>query len=159
METNFVPHSEHFLVSSATLPGMTQSILTLSILVYYNTNSFFLRSFWLMHLLLVCSSSSIIKVLRLFAWLKQNCFLMDWFYYNLIILIKYCKIPYKNLDKALLFSRDQVFCLKIWKIRRAPTTLRLSISCWKFAHLTYQCLQKGVWSFFIHLDLELFAKI
>ena len=41
---------------------MTQNILTLSMLVYYNTNSFFL-SFSLMHLLLVCSSSLIIKVL------------------------------------------------------------------------------------------------
>ena len=57
-----VPHSEHLLVSSATLSCMTQNILTLSMLVYYNTNSFFL-SFSLMHLLLVCSSSLIIKVL------------------------------------------------------------------------------------------------
>ena len=44
-----VPHSEHLLVSSATLSCMTQNILTLSMLVYYNTNSFFLRSFSLMH--------------------------------------------------------------------------------------------------------------
>ena len=57
-----VPHSDHLLVSSATLSCMTQNILTLSMLVYYNTNSFFL-SFSLMHLLLVCSSSLIIKVL------------------------------------------------------------------------------------------------
>ena len=36
-----VPHSEHLLVSSATLLYMmTQNILTLSMLVYYNTNSF-----------------------------------------------------------------------------------------------------------------------
>ena len=57
-----VLHSEYLLVSSATLSCMTQNILTLSMLVYYNTNSFFL-SFSLMHLLLVCSSSLIIKVL------------------------------------------------------------------------------------------------
>ena len=58
-----VPHSEHLLVSIATLSCMTQNILTLPMLVYYNTDSFFLRSFALMHLMLVCSSSLIIKVL------------------------------------------------------------------------------------------------
>ena len=147
METIFVPHSEYLLVSSATLSCMTQIILTLSMLIYCNTNSFFLRSFLPMHLLLVCSSSLIIKVLRWFAWLKQNYFFMDWFYYNLIILIKYCKIPYKNLDKALLFSKNQVFCLKIWKIRRAPTTLQFNIFRWNFAHVTCQCLQNGVFLF------------
>ena len=57
-----VPHSEHLFVSSATFSCMTQNILILSMLVSYNTNSFFL-SFSLMHLLLVCSSSLIIKVL------------------------------------------------------------------------------------------------
>ena len=61
--------------------------------------------------------------LRWLAGLKWNCFFMEWFYYNLIILIKQCQIPHKNLDKALLFSRNQVFCLKTWKLWRAPTTL------------------------------------
>ena len=37
---------------------------------------------------------------------------MDWFYHDLIILVKQCKTPYKNLDKALLFSRRQVFSMK-----------------------------------------------
>ena len=37
-----VLHSEHLLVSSATLSCKTQNILTLSMLVYYNTNSLFL---------------------------------------------------------------------------------------------------------------------
>ena len=41
--------SEHLFVSSATLTCKTQNILTLSMLVYYNTNSFFLRSLSLMH--------------------------------------------------------------------------------------------------------------
>ena len=36
---------------------------------------------------------------------------MVWFYHNLIILIKECKIPYKSLDKALLFLRKQIFYL------------------------------------------------
>ena len=37
------------------------------------------------------------------------------------------QIPYKNLDKALLFSRIQVFCLKNWKPWRAPTTIVFDI--------------------------------
>ena len=57
-----VPYSEYLLVSTATLLCMTQNILTLSVLVYYNTNSFF-RSFSLMYLLLGCSSSLTINVL------------------------------------------------------------------------------------------------
>ena len=48
----FVPHSEHVLVSRATLLCKTQNTFTLSLLVCYNTNSFFLRSFSLMHWLL-----------------------------------------------------------------------------------------------------------
>ena len=46
-------------------------------------------------------------------------------------------MPYKNLDKALLFLRNQVFCLKIWKLWRAPTTLQFNIFCWHFAHVFY----------------------
>ena len=56
------PHSEHLIVSSVTLSCMKQNILTLSMLVYYNTNSLFL-GFSLMHLLLVCSNLLIAKVL------------------------------------------------------------------------------------------------
>ena len=58
----------------------------------------------------------ILTELKWLACLIKNCFFMDWFCYDLIILIKYCKIPYKNLNKTLLFSRNQVFCLKIWKL-------------------------------------------
>ena len=59
LSTNFwrrflVPRSGHLFVSSATLSCKTKNILTLSILLYYNTNGFFLRSFSLM-LALVCS--------------------------------------------------------------------------------------------------------
>ena len=84
-------------------------------------------------------------LLRCLAWLKQNSFFMYWFYYNLIVLIKQFKTPYNNLDKALLFSRKQVFCLKIWKFWRAPTTLSLIFFA-ETSHTfpTCQCLQKGV---------------
>ena len=68
--------------------------------------------------------------LRLLASLIPNSFFMDWLYCNLIILIKQCKIPLRKLDKALLFSRNQVLCLKIWKLWRAPTTLEFPDFCW-----------------------------
>ena len=82
---------------------------------------------------------------------KTELFFMEWFYYNLVMLIKWCKIPYKNLGKVLSFSRNQVFCLKIWKLWRAPTTIQFNIF---FAETSqtfpiYQCLQKCVRDFFI----------
>ena len=49
------------LVSSTTLQFKTQNILTMSMLVYHNKNSF-LRSFSLWHWLLICSVHSFIKV-------------------------------------------------------------------------------------------------
>ena len=99
--------------------------------------------------------------LRLLASLIPNSFFMDWFYCNLIILIKQCKIPLRKLDKALLFSRNQVLCLKIWKLWRAPTTLEFHDFCWNFAHVfhlpmsTIECSR----FFLTCVDLELFAKI
>ena len=36
----------------------------------------------------------------------------DYSFYNLVILIKLCKIRYLNLDQALLFIRNQVHSLK-----------------------------------------------
>ena len=101
---------------------------------------------------------SLQPVLRWLAWLKKICFFMDWFYYNLIILIKSCKIPYKHLDKALSFSRNQALRLKMWKLWRPPTILQFSIFCWNFAHVFYLPVStQRVCG--ILLDLELFAKI
>ena len=48
-------------------------------------------------------------------------------FYNLIILIKQCKIQWLNLDKALLFPRNQAICMKNWKLWRAPTTIEFNI--------------------------------
>ena len=62
---------------------------------------------------------------------------MDWLYYYLIIFIKQCKISYKNSDKSLLFSRNQLFFLKNRKFWRAPTTIELNILYWNFAHVSY----------------------
>ena len=59
------------------------------------------------------------------------------------------KIADKNSDKALLFSRNQVFCLKIWKLWWAPTTLQFNIFCWNFALVFYLPLStKGCVGFF-----------
>ena len=91
---------------------------------------------------------------------------MDWFFCNLIILIKQRKMPYTNLDKVLLFSRNQVVFLKNWELRPTPTTAELiifspEISHWNFSYLG-ETLQKGVWNFFFFsfcVDLELIIKI
>ena len=61
----------------------------------------------------------------------------NWFFYNLMILIKLCKIRYLFLDKALLFARNQVICLKIWKLWRIPTIIKFIIFCWNVAHVSY----------------------
>ena len=50
--------------------------------------------------------------LRWRAWLVWNCFFMDWFYYDLIILIKLGETQYRNLGKALLFRESRSF---VWK--------------------------------------------
>ena len=89
---------------------------------------------------------------------------MKWFYYNWIMLIKWCKIPYKNLDKALLFSRNQVFCLKTWTLWRVsyyPIQLSYNIFCWNFAHVFYLPMStKGCVGFFLFYSyLQLFANI
>ena len=60
-----------------------------------------------------------------------------------------------------MFSRNQVFCLKIWKLWRAPTTLQFNIFCWNFVHVSYLPMSTKECEGFIlfWLDLELFAKI
>ena len=60
-------------------------------------------------------------------------------------------MQYKKLDKFLLFSRNQVFCLKIWKLWWAPTILQFNILCWNFARVSnlYQSLLNDVQDFFI----------
>ena len=64
----------------------------------------------------------------------------------------------QNLDKAPLFSRNELFCLKNWKRWRTPT---MYIFCWYFAHRsqlpisTKMCL--GFFKFYV--DLKLFANV
>ena len=58
-------------------------------------------------------------------------------------------------------SRNQVFCLKIWELWRASTTLQFIIFCWNFARVSNLTMPtKWYVGFFLFcLDLELFAKI
>ena len=57
-------------------------------------------------------------------------------------------MTYRNLDKALLYLRNQ---LSYSSIYFAETSHTFS---------TYNCLNNGVWDFFLlYLDFELFAKI
>ena len=58
---------------------------------------------------------------------------------------------YKNLDKAQLFLRNQVFCLKIWKLWPAPTILQFKIFFWNFAHVFYLPLSKKGFFYFIYV--------
>ena len=51
----------------------------------------------------------------------------DWFFYNLIILVKLCKMRYLNLVTVLLFSRNQVICQKNRKLWRDPNTIEFNI--------------------------------
>ena len=81
---------------------------------------------------------------------KIKLIFMDLFYYNLIILIKWCKISYKNLGKVLLVLKNQVFSLKFENFDE----LQLSYSSIFFAETshtfsTYQYLQKVSGIFFI----------
>ena len=77
------------------------------------------------------------------------------------MLINQWKTVYRNLDKALLFWRKQVFCLENWKLWQAPTTIDSDNFCWSFAHVSYLPVStKGCSGFFLFcLELELFAKI
>ena len=60
-----------------------------------------------------------------------------------------------------MFSRNHVFCLKIWKLWRAPTILQFNIFCWNFAHVLYLPMStKACVRFFLfYLHLELFEKV
>ena len=74
----------------------------------------------------------------------------EWFFYNLVILIKLCKNQYLNLDRALLFQETKLF---VWKIEnfdelQLPQSL---IFLAEILHMfpNWQCLQNGVRDFFV----------
>ena len=94
----------------------------------------------------ICERLFLVKVARV-----GNIYLglMDCFFNNLAILMKQCKIQYKNLDEGLLFSWNQV--LKNWKLWWAPTTIGFNIFFVEILHTfhTCQCLQKDVQDLFL----------
>ena len=86
---------------------------------------------------------------------------MDWFYNKLIILIKQRKIPYKNLGKALLFSKNQVFCPKIWKLWHITYPIVQYLLLKLRAHFLLINVYKkacGIFLFFLGLGLSLTIK-
>ena len=85
---------------------------------------------------------------------------MEWFFYNLVMLIKLHKIRYLSLDKALLFPRNQAICLKNSELWQASTTAKF-IFCWNLAHVSCITMStKGCSGFFLFcLDLELLIKL
>ena len=62
-----------------------------------------------------------------------------------------------------MFLRNQVFCLKNWKLWQAPTIMEFDNFCWNIAYVFYLPMStkaKRCSGFFLFcLDLELFAKI
>ena len=101
--------------------------------------------------------SELLKVTRA---VNSKLALIEWFFYNLVILIKLYKIRNLNLEKALMFPRKQVICLKNWNFWRAPTAIKFNTFCWNFAHVSYLTMStKGCSRFFLcYLDLELFRS-
>ena len=45
--------------------------------------------------------------------------------------------PIPKLRQTSIISKKPGFCLKIWKLWRAPTTTELNVFYWKFAHVFY----------------------
>ena len=102
------------------------------------------------------------QTLRWLRWLILNWLTWTVFFDNLVILIKWCKIPHKNVDKVLSFLSNQVFCLKNW----APNTIEFNKLCWNkfcwnFVHISYlpMCSKGSLRFVSFCLDIELFAKI
>ena len=58
---------------------------------------------------------------------------INWVFHFLIMLIMLYKIRYLNLDKVLLFSSNQVICLKNRKFWQAPITIVFKFFLLKFS--------------------------
>ena len=50
--------------------------------------------------------------------------------------------PIPKLCQTTIISKEPVFCLKNWKLWRAPTTIEYNILCWSFAHVFYLIMSK-----------------
>ena len=82
------------------------------------------------------------------------------------MLIKWCKIQCLNLERALVFPRNQDICLKNWKLWRAPATVEFNFNYVKFFLLKICTrfrptnIYKRVWDFLkFCLDIELLINL
>ena len=57
---------------------------------------------------------SYLHIVKVVCVVKIKLCFTDQLFCNLIMLIKWCKIQYLNLDKVLVIWRNQVICLKNW---------------------------------------------
>ena len=124
---------------------------------FMQTLKFLVWSVWTCPYLLVGDGICKIKLIKVAHVVTLKLAFTEWFFYNLVLLIKLCKIWYLDLDKALLFPKNHVICLKIWKLWQAPTTTQFNIFCWNFAHVSYLTMSTKGFSGFC-LDLELLRK-
>ena len=69
---------------------------------------------------------------------------MNQLFRNLIMLIKWCKIQYWNLDKALAFPRNQIICLKKWKPWQTPTAIKFNIFGWIYCFILWMSIKRYV---------------
>ena len=83
---------------------------------------------------------------------------MHWFYHDLIIVIKWCIIPYEVWAKLYYFRETRFFVWEIENFDELQIPQGSSFFCWNFAHFFYltMCAYSGF--FLFCLDLELFAK-
>ena len=84
-----------------------------------------------------------------------------WFFYNRVTLITLYKIWYLNLDKAVLFPRNQVICLKNWNLWQGPTTIKFNFFFLKFCtDFLLSNVYKRVFRIFLFcLDLKSLIEI
>ena len=65
---------------------------------------------------------------------------MDWFCYNLIILIKQCKIPYKKFRQSSIVFKKPGILSDFEELQLSYSSIFFAETSHKFS--TYQCLQR-----------------
>ena len=77
------------------------------------------------------------KYIKLAHVVKLKLIFTEWFFYNLMVLIKLCKIRHLNLDKALLFLKKPDYLSEKMKNLTSSNAVKLNIFSWNFAHVSY----------------------
>ena len=100
--------------------------------------------------------------IKLACVVKLKLAFMEWFSYNLVILIKLYKIQYLNFGKILLFPKKTGYLSeKLNTFKSAATATKFNIFCWNFAHVPKLTMSTKACSdfFWFSLDLELLIKM